>query len=172
MGLSKGFDMDCPKCCGKLKQEFIEGVEIDTCFVCEGIWFDAGELEKIIEKDSKNFNFIDLGKKDFDGKEIANLRKLVDSKEGKCPKCVDGTILLREEYKTNSILRVDICPHGHGIWLDGGEILELRRRFWVDLRDKIIFCVDFIKFYYSKKGIQAARMSREKQENNSKDQFS
>ena len=44
--------MNCPKCVGKLEKKKVENVDIDTCFTCEGIWFDAGELEAIIKADS------------------------------------------------------------------------------------------------------------------------
>lgn len=50
--------MDCPKCVGKLQKKIMEDIEIDTCFVCEGIWFDANELEDVVKRDSHNFKFL------------------------------------------------------------------------------------------------------------------
>jgi uncharacterized protein len=40
--------MKCPKC-GMDLQTLTRGrVEIDTCFNCQGVWLDAGELDQII----------------------------------------------------------------------------------------------------------------------------
>lgn len=40
--------MQCPKCGHDMKEELIEGVSADRCTHCEGIFFDAGELEQIL----------------------------------------------------------------------------------------------------------------------------
>ena len=39
--------MKCPKCGHPLATETLEGVEIDRCTFCEGLFLDAGELEKL-----------------------------------------------------------------------------------------------------------------------------
>ena len=39
--------MRCPKCGHELKSEDLEGIEIDRCTFCEGIFMDAGELEDL-----------------------------------------------------------------------------------------------------------------------------
>lgn len=43
--------MECPKCSGELKIADRSGVEIDYCNNCRGVWLDAGELDKILERD-------------------------------------------------------------------------------------------------------------------------
>ena len=58
--------MKCPVCKDVtfLMSEKI-GVEIDYCPECRGIWLDRGELEKLIEKEEKNYNdFYDEYKKE------------------------------------------------------------------------------------------------------------
>ncbi|MEI7981292.1 MAG: zf-TFIIB domain-containing protein [Bacteroidota bacterium] len=42
--------MNCPKCNITLLMTDRQGVEIDYCPQCRGIWLDRGELEKIIER--------------------------------------------------------------------------------------------------------------------------
>jgi Zn-finger nucleic acid-binding protein len=42
--------MDCPICKVELKMAERQGVEIDYCPQCRGVWLDRGELDKIIEK--------------------------------------------------------------------------------------------------------------------------
>lgn len=43
--------MDCPVCKDtKLTMADRQGVEIDFCPNCRGVWLDRGELDKIIER--------------------------------------------------------------------------------------------------------------------------
>jgi len=50
--------MKCPKCGHELREEPIAEVTVDRCSFCEGIFLDAGELERIFlkrEDDRKGF---------------------------------------------------------------------------------------------------------------------
>jgi uncharacterized protein len=40
--------MKCPNCDRELQMTTREGVEIDYCPQCRGIWLDRGELDKIV----------------------------------------------------------------------------------------------------------------------------
>ena len=42
--------MKCPNCNETLVMSERQGVEIDYCPKCRGVWLDRGELDKIIEK--------------------------------------------------------------------------------------------------------------------------
>ena len=42
--------MYCPRCQSSLNISQRQGVEIDTCPACRGVWLDRGELDKIIER--------------------------------------------------------------------------------------------------------------------------
>ena len=42
--------MKCPACSNELKMSERQGVEIDYCPGCRGVWLDRGELDKIIER--------------------------------------------------------------------------------------------------------------------------
>jgi len=42
--------MICPNCNAKLQISNTQGVEIDYCPNCRGVWLDKGELNKIIER--------------------------------------------------------------------------------------------------------------------------
>ncbi len=42
--------MDCPVCKVELKMSERQGIEIDYCPQCRGVWLDRGELDKIIER--------------------------------------------------------------------------------------------------------------------------
>ena len=41
--------MRCPKCGMELIEIDYKNIKIDKCSDCEGIWFDAGELETIMK---------------------------------------------------------------------------------------------------------------------------
>ena len=42
--------MNCPVCAIELRMTDRQGVEIDYCPKCRGVWLDRGELDKIIER--------------------------------------------------------------------------------------------------------------------------
>lgn len=42
--------MNCPSCSTTLTMTERNGVEIDYCPQCRGVWLDRGELDKIIER--------------------------------------------------------------------------------------------------------------------------
>src|SRR5688500_6858051 len=44
--------MKCPRCDGSLLETKVEGVAIDTCDKCGGVWLDSGELEQLTNKES------------------------------------------------------------------------------------------------------------------------
>lgn len=113
----KNQDMKCIKCnTGELKPITIEQIEVDECNNCSGIWFDAGELEKILEK-----------------KNIAVLKNKIDNNTGHdelksaCPKCGDISYLIRIASLTNPSVHIDTCLKCYGQWLDGGEIEKLNK---------------------------------------------
>lgn len=42
--------MKCPVCAVDLHMSERQGIEIDYCPTCRGVWLDRGELDKIIER--------------------------------------------------------------------------------------------------------------------------
>lgn len=46
--------MKCPKCEGSLYEATYEGIAIDVCNKCTGVWLDAGELAQLAVKDEGN----------------------------------------------------------------------------------------------------------------------
>lgn len=44
--------MLCPRCIVELTMTDRQGIEIDYCPKCRGVWLDQGELDKIIERSS------------------------------------------------------------------------------------------------------------------------
>jgi uncharacterized protein len=44
----------CPKCDGTLVEITHEGVQIDRCDKCNGVWLDAGELERLTSQEEQH----------------------------------------------------------------------------------------------------------------------
>lgn len=52
-----GYDMKCPVCENvTLLMTERNGVEIDYCPQCRGVWLDRGELDKIVERAREEAN--------------------------------------------------------------------------------------------------------------------
>lgn len=49
--------MNCPSCNVQLSMTSREGVEIDYCPSCRGVWLDRGELDKIIERSAADTGY-------------------------------------------------------------------------------------------------------------------
>jgi len=48
--------MKCPKCGGDMTEIALQGIKVDRCTSCGGIYFDRGELELLLEtKEQKGF---------------------------------------------------------------------------------------------------------------------
>lgn len=46
--------MKCPLCNVDLTMSERQGIEIDYCPTCRGVWLDRGELDKIIERSTSS----------------------------------------------------------------------------------------------------------------------
>lgn len=107
--------MICPACKSDMIVVEHDQIELDYCTKCHGVWFDAGELELLLNSlglDSAT-SFLDniLGTKEAKTTE----------KKRRCPLC-------RQKMKKTNLedkVLVDLCPQGEGIWFDGGEVKVL-----------------------------------------------
>lgn len=48
--------MKCPKCGMDLQEIELQGVKVDQCASCGGVFFDAGELEQMEKRDAGVMN--------------------------------------------------------------------------------------------------------------------
>jgi Zn-finger nucleic acid-binding protein len=82
-------------------------IELDFCLRCTGVWFDAGELDLLVDRISST----DLTKPQ---------KAEVSEKGRKCPVCghqMDKVWLCHKPR-----ILIDSCPLGDGLWFDGGEL--------------------------------------------------
>ncbi len=49
--------MKCPTCNVELSMTQREGIEIDYCPRCRGVWLDRGELDKIVERSATRSSY-------------------------------------------------------------------------------------------------------------------
>ena len=108
--------MICPVCKSPMIVVEYQQIELDYCPECSGVWFDAGELELLLEKAG------------LEGAELAQpLADLAEASSGekkrRCPICSRRMkkILVGREPK----VLIDACPDEDGLWFDGGEVEEL-----------------------------------------------
>lgn len=104
-----GSPMVCPKCRQPSLNDLNtgEGVSVDFCSRCKGVWFEKGELARMVEL-SKDVPDLDASLK---ASRPTNLS---------CPKCKE---MLKEfRYSKLKSLLVDYCTKCEGLWLDAGEL--------------------------------------------------
>jgi Zn-finger nucleic acid-binding protein len=104
----------CPKCSGKLDVVMSADVKLDKCIKCGGIWFDHGELYKLLTTDVSLM---------IDGLDSADTKEF-NKQDGFCPLC-HGIMLERIESETVPGLAIDKCPSCNGVWLERGELTTL-----------------------------------------------
>ena len=102
--------MRCPACDQAMVILEYQGVELDHCVACGGVWLDAGELGLLL-----------TGKPDAPGDWA-----LADGASGRrrCPRCPQS---MDTGHLPDSRVEVDACPARHGLWLDRGELQALVR---------------------------------------------
>lgn len=106
--------MICPKCKTKDLAEFaVEGIAVDRCPSCSGIWFDRQELSDLLAEDARQVDSLRRGGEN----------EQADDTRGRCPR--DAAQLLRIYSSIDRSVVLDACADCHGIWLDGGEFEKL-----------------------------------------------
>lgn len=107
--------MKCPKCReASLEAMTVDGIEVDRCGTCQGIWFDNRELGALLDRAREQVKPI-LGGADPDD---------LDYHYGVCPR--DEQKLMRVKSLRNGEVTLDVCGVCRGIWLDGGEFEAIK----------------------------------------------
>jgi hypothetical protein len=47
--------MRCPKCAEELEEIAFQGIQVDRCTGCQGVWLDPGEIERLTAKDNQGW---------------------------------------------------------------------------------------------------------------------
>lgn len=114
----------CPTCdivCDNINIGAKERIMIQRCNECDGLFLGEEVLEELVQAKSLIKDKIDLHILRFvkDNPRVEP-EKVIRYK--KCPVC--DITMQRLNYRAVSGVIVDKC-HKHGIWLDGGELLQI-----------------------------------------------
>lgn len=117
----------CPRCKATLTTVLKDGVEIEECSGCGGIWLDANELTGLIG--GVESQAIDnVQHEDNDDGPVAVALKETDGII--CPKC-DAQKLISFIYDGDTGIELDTCPSCGGLWLDKNELKQIE--FFADM---------------------------------------
>ena len=108
--------MRCPKCRADMEPIEFDGTEIDRCKTCGGIWFDAGEIE--VMRDKQAAAAIDTGDASVGKKSNA-----ID--DYPCPRCSGTMVRVVDPQQTH--IWYETCSGCSGSFLDAGELLDLSK---------------------------------------------
>ncbi len=109
--------MRCPKCRADMEPVEYEGTEVDRCTICQGIWFDAGEIDLLKSKQAAAA--IDIGDKKT-GRESNRIDRY------DCPRC--GGAMVRVVDPVQNHIWYETCGGCNGSYLDAGELRDLSTR--------------------------------------------
>lgn len=109
--------MKCPNDQTELQPAKRDGVDMQACAKCNGMWLTSQELDAL---EDKTFQLGD--------EEKGSLVFSTEPSNRACPQC--GKPLKTFAYRLYD-LELDLCEDGHGYWLDADEdkrVLELMQR--------------------------------------------
>ena len=108
--------MKCPICNDKeLKREILNGVHVEKCESCEGIWLDKGELNEVAHHTTGDIEYCSH---DVPGSNRPT--ELV------CPYCMDENLNMCNFIEFTNIV-FDYCPKCEGIWLNKGDLQKINQ---------------------------------------------
>ncbi len=114
--------MRCPKCRADMEPVVYEGVEIDRCKHCKGIWFDAGESDALLNKQAAAA--IDIGS-------ARTGRKTNKIDNYRCPRCNGGMLRMVDPQQKH--IWYEECTACRGSFFDAGEFVDLSQHSISDI---------------------------------------
>ncbi|OGO05396.1 MAG: hypothetical protein A2Y60_03640, partial [Chloroflexi bacterium RBG_13_54_9] len=112
--------MKCPACKSDMIVVEHSRIELDHCLKCQGVWFDSDELELLLKSsglESRNL---------FISNVLASPEAKTAEKKRKCPIC--GKRMKKTTVGHQLEILIDVCPRGHGLYFDGGELSKLTKQ--------------------------------------------
>ena len=106
--------MKCPKCQGDMETVSHQGVEVDRCGRCEGLWFDAAERDTLLRIEGAEV--VDSGSA---LKTAGNLLLNIQ-----CPRCAVRMTHMVDDKQIH--IHFEQCPSCGGQFFDAGEFRDLK----------------------------------------------
>jgi Zn-finger nucleic acid-binding protein len=113
-------DLQCPKCEHGMSEVSYEGVTIDRCSNCHGLWFDEEEATQL--KDKSGSEALDHG-------DPAEGEKWDSRADIGCPRC--GKCMEKSADPKQKHIWYEVC-NDHGMFLDAGEFSDLKEESLLD----------------------------------------
>ena len=107
--------MNCPKCHAAMEPVDFEGITVDRCTACRGIWFDAKEHGAL--KEMKGAQAIDTGD-EVTGRRMDAITAI------NCPRC--QTPMITRTGVDHHHITFEVCTTCNGAYLDAGEFTALK----------------------------------------------
>jgi len=149
--------MECPACSHPLFIKEVDNIDVDICKGgCGGLWFDNHEFRKFDEPhESAGEELLDVA---------VDPEVVVDYEARRnCPKC-DGFVMMRRFCSIKRHVEIDECAGCGGIWLDAGELRQIRSQYKTEEERKAAARAYFDEVF----GDQLAAMRRESEEGKQK----
>jgi Zn-finger nucleic acid-binding protein len=112
----------CPKCRSDMVQVVVDGIEIDRCSSCHGLWFDEGELSLMRNKNAASV--LDVG-------DVATGKEQNKIEHYRCPRCAGPMNRLVDPHQTH--IWFEQCGSCRGSFFDAGELTDLTTVSFSDL---------------------------------------
>lgn len=113
----------CPHCTKSLHEETYEGVVVDLCGSCAGVYLDSGEINEIINKREQQFTtdekaLVETQTETSAEKHGATLPQVA------CPAC--ASLMRQFNYSYSSGIILDYCEKDNSVWLDASELEKVQ----------------------------------------------
>ncbi|MBI1375368.1 MAG: hypothetical protein GC159_21845 [Phycisphaera sp.] len=112
--------MICPKCNAQMETVTYDGLEVQRCTSCQGLWFDVLEKERLAAMEGSEA--IDTGDPKVG-------RFTHDIEATKCPRC-DGKMIRMVDPAQHHIW-FDSCYSCGGVFFDAGEFTDYKHHDWI-----------------------------------------
>ena len=125
--------MDCPKCSSDMQPvEYGTEIKVSRCSGCAGLFCDRRMLE-LMRGEWLVDSVLDTGS----AAEGARNNQIEDIP---CPGC--GTTMARLSDKEQSQVILDACPNCDGVFLDAGELSDLKSVTLMDYLRRLLTIMD------------------------------
>ena len=109
--------MICPKCAAQMKSKKVDGVTIDECTRCKGLWFDKGEIADVAGEIDPDLRWMDFDFWNNRGEFKAIFAHV------KCPK--GHTKDMVTLFFKQPAAKLSFCPICKGIWISKDNFLAI-----------------------------------------------
>ncbi|HTS88040.1 MAG TPA: zf-TFIIB domain-containing protein [Gemmatimonadales bacterium] len=117
--------MNCPSCGTTMTEMSAGPLKVNACKGgCGGLWFDEWDLRKLAELDPA------AGQALLDIPQNPAVKVDADQRR-KCPRDPD-IVMMRHFWSTKRQVIVDECPKCEGVFLDPGELAQIRGEYASD----------------------------------------